>query len=318
MPLKTPKFWYQPFGWKAALLLPFAWLYQCGHRMLQFFRGKPYKSSIPIICIGNAVAGGGGKTPTAIALITLIKRNKLAENPVFLTRGYGGQKQDAAFVNLSQYNVAQNGDEAYLLAHHAPTIIAKNRAQGAKLAEKEKADLIIMDDGFFNTQLHKGLSFLVIDRTVNFGNGKTIPAGPLREPLSRILPKANAVICIGDPLHSDKPVFTAQIKAEKKDYKGDYVAFAGLARPKKFLNTLHSLNINIVSFHEFADHHVYSENELNTLLAEAKMKNAALITTEKDHIRLPENLKGDIQTLPITIDFDKPSSILNYLKSHLK
>jgi len=319
MPLKTPKFWYEPTGLEARALLPIAWLYQIGHRLNQLFKPAPYKASIPVICIGNAVAGGSGKTPTAIAVMALIKENNMAQNPVFVTRGYGGNNQEAYEVDVQNYNVTASGDEAYLLAQHATTIIAKNRADGAKLAESLNSDLIIMDDGLLNNFLHKDITFLVIDRAVDFGNGKTIPAGPLREPLSRILPKSDAVICIGAALHSDKPVFEATIipKAKTIDTTQKYIAFAGLGRPEKFKHTLKELNANIIGWHAFADHHAYNADEINDLQKEANTKNATLITTEKDHIRLPINLKDKVKALAITLEIKDKKSLTYFLSKKL-
>ena len=318
MPAKTPKFWYKDAGLYAALLSPLAGLYQIGHRISQRFQPKPYKSHIPVICIGNAVAGGSGKTPTAIALMRLITANELYQNPVFVTRGYGGTKKEAYEVDVDSYKVSESGDEAYLLAQNAPTIIAKNRADGAKLAEKMKADLIIMDDGLLNNSLHKNISIMVIDRMVDFGNGKTIPAGPLREPLTQCLPKIDAIISIGAPLKYEKPVFEAKITAKEQDLKGSYIAFAGLGRPEKFLQTLEDLKLDLVGWREFADHHPYTLDEIKDLLKEADDKDAELITTEKDHIRLPKTLQKKVKTLPIKLELAAPNTLVDFLKASLK
>lgn len=317
MPLKTPEFWYQPTGIKAYSLTPLAWLYQIGHRLYQAFSPSPYKSSIPVICIGNAVAGGSGKTPTAIAMMNLIKEARLYKNPYFLTRGYGGETKSAFLVNPDKHNIGETGDEAPLLAQTAPTIIAANRADGTKLAEEKDADLIIMDDGIQNNSLHKDLTFLVIDRAVDFGNGKTIPAGPLREPLSRTLPKTDAVICIGRTLQSDKPVFEAKITPKETSLSGKYIAFAGLGRPKKFLTTLQSMNTDIVDWYEFADHHLYTSYEIEELLKQAAAENAQLITTEKDYIRLPQSLQNSIKTLPIALNFKDKDALITFIKNTL-
>ncbi len=318
MPVKTPSFWYKPPGIISTALTPLAWLYQIGHRTNQALKGKTYKSTISVICIGNAVAGGSGKTPTAIRLLNFIKDNDLATNPAFLTRGYGGEIERATFVDIKKHSAAQVGDEALLLAQQAKTIVSQNRKDGAKLAEENNIDLIIMDDGLQNNALHKDISFLVIDRAVDFGNSKTIPAGPLREPLSRILPKTNAVICIGNALTSDKPVFEARINASGDVTKENYVAFAGLGRPEKFLATLQEMNANVLKWYPFPDHHLYSLYEIQTLLKKAEENEATLITTEKDHVRLPKEVKDKIKTLPIELEFKDENALLQYLKEHLK
>ncbi len=317
MPFKTPEFWYQPAGLRAYALLPFAWLYQIGHVINQGLKSSPYKSSIPVICIGNAVAGGSGKTPAALSFMKTIQESGLYKNPYFLTRGYGGESNSTSLVDAQKHNAAQVGDEALLLAKHAPTIVATNRADGAKLAERADADLIIMDDGLQNNSLVKDITFLVIDRAVDFGNGKTIPAGPLREPLSRVLPKIGAVICIGRPLQSDKTVFEADITPIENNLTGKYIAFAGLGRPKKLLKTLQDMKANIVGWHEFADHHLYTQFEIDALLKEANAQDAQLITTEKDHVRLPKAVKDKIKTLPIALNFKDENSLVTFLKNKL-
>lgn len=304
MPFTTPKFWYAPRGIISYALLPVAWVYQLFHCLNQSLKPKAYQSSIPIICIGNAVAGGSGKTPTAMALMKLIIATGGFKSPCFLTRGYGGD--------------IQYSDEAELLKKIAPTIIAANRAAGAKSAEQQKHDLIIMDDGLMNKALKKDITFLVIDRAVDFGNGMTIPAGPLREPLSKILPKSDAVICIGEILLSDKPVFAAQIKPTVTLPKDKYIAFAGLGRPEKFLETLVNLDVEVIGWHEFADHHPYSNADIENLATLAKAQNAKLITTEKDFARIPEKYKSEIMVLPIELEFFASDEIINYIKTTLK
>lgn len=317
MPFKTPLFWYRPPAFLAHVLTPISWLYQLGHSLNQALKPAPYKASIPVICIGNAIAGGSGKTPTAIALLKIIKDQNIARNPIFLTRGYSGEITQATLVN-KKHSSRDVGDEALLLARHAPTIISANRAEGAKLAEKQKADLIIMDDGLQNNSLHKDLSFLVVDRAVDFGNGKTIPAGPLREPLRKILPKVRAVICIGAAFHYDKAVFQASITPDNKlDKNKSYIAFAGLGRPDKFKNTLIDLNVNLVGWYPFADHHVYTDAEINLLKAEVEKNNAALVTTEKDFARLSMTQSKDIAVLPIKLNFNNPEDIAIYVKNFL-
>jgi tetraacyldisaccharide 4'-kinase len=318
MPCKTPDFWYKNKGLVSTLLMPVAWAYQAAHKILQSAKPAPYKSSLPVICVGNAIAGGGGKTPTAIALVHLIRKAGIFKNPVFITRGYGGNITGPVLVSET-HTAGDIGDEALLLANHAPTIVSINRAEGAKLAEKNQFDIIIMDDGFLNKDLNKDISFLVIDRQIDFGNGRTIPAGPLREPLKDILPKTNAVICIGRPLQSEKPVFTAQLKAADIAGKNqNFIAFTGIAWPEKFKTTLETENIHIIGWHEFADHHSFSQAELKKLKEEAEQKQAALITTEKDYVRLPDDFAVNVETLPVEILFEDQDALVSFLRDTLK
>lgn len=314
MPCKTPDFWYRQRGFVSAVLTPVSWLYQIGHTINQTLKAAPYKSSLPVICIGNAVAGGGGKTPTVLALTKLLSDKKIC----LLTRGYGGNTEGATLVDLHTHSAADAGDEALLLAQIAPTVICSDRAEGAKIAEQTGADLIIMDDGLQNRQLHKDITFLVIDRQIDFGNNKTIPAGPLREPLSKILAKTDAVICIGPKLHSDKAVFESEISPLKAlDQNKKYIGFAGLALPDKFKNTLIDMNVNLIGWHPFPDHHNYTDNDLAQLHDEARTKGAVLVTTEKDHVRLPEKDKANIETLPIELQFKAPDEIKKYIEAKI-
>jgi len=319
MPAKTPDFWYKQAGLYAYALTPVSWLYRIGFFLAQRLKSKPYNSPIPVICIGNAVAGGSGKTPTAIALMHLVKENNLAQNPVFLTRGYGGSSKAVPLVvEIEHYDVEQAGDEAYLLAKKATTIVSANRADGARKAEELKADLIIMDDGLFNNSLHKDIQFLVIDRAVDFGNRKILPAGPLRAPLTYTLPKTDAVITIGTPLASDKPVFEGSIIPQERNLSGDYIAFSGLGRPEKFLDSLTKLGADVVGWHPLPDHHAFTNTEIEQLIEEATAKNATLITTEKDYVRISNEFKDKIKTLPIMLLFNNGNDIANYLKASLK
>ncbi|HRQ61934.1 MAG TPA: tetraacyldisaccharide 4'-kinase, partial [Alphaproteobacteria bacterium] len=256
MVLKTPTFWYRHTSAPAPLaeyaLAPLAWLYGLGHNLNQSLK-TPYKSAIPVICIGNAVAGGGGKTPAALAVMALIKNQKLFKNPCFLSRGYGGTLPGPALVN-DDMNAAQTGDEPLLLARAAPTVIARDRVEGAKFCAAQGFDAIVLD-GMQNPSLHKDITLMVIDGTAGFGNGKTIPAGPLREPLDSAFARADAFILIGKDergtvpaLPPGKPLFTAHIKPMLPDeptISSPFLAFAGLGRPEKFYRMLVALGANI-------------------------------------------------------------------------
>ncbi len=320
MPLKTPKFWYAPKGLKSLALTPLSWFYQLGGVIYQKLNNvKTYKATIPVICVGNAVAGGSGKTPTAIALLKTIKENELAQKPVFLLRGYGGTFNQATIVDTNKHSAEEVGDEAMMLVQHTATIVSPNRADGAKLAEENGADLILMDDGLQNKSLHKDVSFLVVDGISKFGNNKLIPAGPLREPIRKIMQRIDAVIYIGGPLHSDKPVFQVTLAPTSKlDTSKNYIAFAGIGRPEKFKVTLEGLGANIIEWHSFADHHAYTAQEIEALKQFAKEKNAQLITTEKDYSRLNIEMRDNIATLPIAISFNEEDALNEFLEHNLQ
>ncbi len=151
------------------------------HRRSQrFAEVEPYRSRLPVICIGNFTAGGGGKTPTAIAVAALLA--ELGARPAFLTRGYGGTSEGPVLVAKGQ-SAEEVGDEPLLLAEAAPTMVAADRKAGAAALEATEADIIVMDDGLQNPRLAKDLSLVVVDAAAGLGNGLIMPAGPLRAPL---------------------------------------------------------------------------------------------------------------------------------------
>ena len=279
----------------------------------------PYRSRLPVICIGNFTAGGGGKTPTAIAVAKVLK--EAGERPCFLTRGYGGKTQGPVLAAKDQ-SAAEVGDETLLLAVHAPTVVAADRAAGAKLIEGTDATVIVMDDGFQNPQLAKDFSLIVVDAATGLGNGLVMPAGPLRAPLDKQMPRADALLLIGEggktaPLAksfeaANKPVLKARMTP-----RGDarwlgilpVIGFAGIANPKKFYATLSQSGARLTGTRSFPDHHPYTERQAERLLRWAREWNAMLVTTEKDWVRLPDDDGTELSELkfrsrPLLIDIE--------------
>ncbi|MEZ5813813.1 MAG: tetraacyldisaccharide 4'-kinase [Alphaproteobacteria bacterium] len=329
MTLKTPHFWYRkPAGSPHLLeylLTPFSKVYQLLYTLDQSIH-KPYKAKIPVICIGNIVAGGTGKTPTAIALLKLVKSKNLAKKPVFLIRGYGGAETGPLIVNPGIHTSWDVGDEALILAKHAPTIVGADRAESAKIAMQENADLIIMDDGLQNPGIHKDLRLVVINGEMGLGNLKMMPAGPLRQPLEDGTANANGFIFIGNDennvinmLPAGKPVTHATLKPAANlniDPQIPYLAFAGLGYPEKFFNFLsRTLKFNIVETIAFSDHHPYDENDIKTLHTKAEKHGAKLITTEKDFMRLPKLEGIEVEILPVEMTWDNEEDLLPLIKT---
>lgn len=302
---RTPSHWYAPRGLYALAMLPAAWAYGWG-RKIHVASSKPQRPPLPVICIGNIVAGGSGKTPTARAVMALAQSGKIAHAPSFLTRGYGG-------------------DEAALLKHDAPVIIAADRMAGLRRAAAQGADLVIMDDGFQNPHLAATINIVVIDGAAGFGNGCLIPAGPLREPLAAGFARAHAFVLIGADRHNvraqlpaGKPVFTAQLAvdtAHAPDKAPRYLAFAGLGRPEKFRDTLVAHGYDVAHFMSYADHHPYSATDAAHLLALAEKYDAQLITTEKDAMRLPAGFTAAV--LPVRLQWDDAAAVLAFLRAGL-
>lgn len=307
--LRTPAFWYRAPGVAAALLSPLSWVWLAAAAMRRAL-AHPYTSSIPVICVGNVAMGGAGKTPTAIALLEASG----ASNPCFLTRGYRGATRQP--ILITEANASVHGDEAVLLARHAPVIVAAKRADGLKLAEQRGFDLVIADDGFQNPHFTKTSSVLVFDGAIGVGNGACFPAGPLREKLDSALRRAQAAIIVGhdathlrDALRGIR-VFNARLTATMQGH-GRYVAFAGIGRPQKFFDTLSDAGFSIADRVSFPDHYRYTAQDIDALNALAQRYNARLITTEKDRVRLPAS--ADIDTLPVQMEIEDMPGLLAVL-----
>ena len=331
--LRAPDFWWQAPGALSGLLAPIGALY--GAVAAQRLSGKGYRAKIPVICIGNPTLGGAGKTPTAIAAGEILKAN--GRRPYFLTRGYGGNERGPLIADPSKHSAREIGDETLLLAALAPTVVAQDRAAGAKLAEENGADVIVMDDGFQNPSLTKDLSILVIDGTRGLGNSRVFPAGPLRAPLSAQFSGAQAMLIIGDGNAGDEAaahgksagleVLRAKFSADAgaaSQLKGKRVlAFAGIGDPEKFFRSLEAAGAEILVKRPLPDHHRLSAREANALIGEAANKGLALVTTEKDRARMQgdealASIRAKSLTLPVTLAFDDPLAFRNLLEKALK
>lgn len=327
---KTPGFWYRrpdfPAGKLECALTPFSYIYDAMQSRKRQ-KANPQSAAGPVVCVGNIVAGGSGKTPTVLALYDLISRSGLARLPHILTRGYGGRIFGPIRVDPAVHDARDVGDEPLLMAlRGAKVIVCRDRVAGAQSAFTHGADLVLMDDGFQNPALKKDLSFLVIDGAAGFGNRRMLPAGPLRERPDAAFARAQAVILIGhdarnvrDELPDGLPVFTAKINMlGQPDTSSPFIAFAGLGRPEKFRATLVSHGVRVVRFHPFADHHAYTALDLQRLRDEARQVQAKLITTEKDYMRLAPEQREGIEVLPIRLAFDEPEWMERFLRTKLR
>ncbi len=322
--MQPPDFWFRPTGQEgwgglwSALLAPLGGIYGLVGAFRQD-RANPQRADVPVICVGNLLVGGQGKTPTALALGDYLKSR--SQKVHFLTRGYGGSLSGPLHVDPDTHSVAQVGDEALLLARCAPTWISADRSAGAERAAEAGAEIIVMDDGFQNTGLHKDISIIVADGAVGFGNGRIMPAGPLREGISVGLNRAQAVVIIGEdrtglaqiiPYRSKQPVpvIRARLTAvEPEKWRGKKVfAFAGIGRPGKFFDSLKEAGCDVAGIRSFDDHHPYSHQEIASLVSEAKRLGAIPVTTAKDHVRLPSGDAGSVEVLEIALEWDDPGT----------
>lgn len=318
--MKTPLFW-QSRGLVAVMLSPLSLLYALGawiDRVLTLPRPAP----APVISVGNATAGGTGKTPLVLALVPLLRQ--LQHTPHILTRGYQGAGLNAHCVTAGD-DFTRVGDEALLLAEAAPTWVGAGRLASAKAAAHAGASVLVCDDAHQHHALMKTVSLLVIDGPYGVGNGFVMPAGPLREPFGAALKRADAVVMIGEDVQHlaqqlTQPVFKARL-VPRLDVQfltqGKWLAFAGIGRPEKFFTSLQENGAALIKTRKFADHHAFDEKELVDLMAEANALGAQLITTEKDWVRMSENWRQRVAVLPMALQFDEPEQMLNFLKSHL-
>jgi len=310
------KFWSKR-GILNFLLLPFSGFYLLVH-LINFYGRKPKRVAAKVICLGNIMVGGAGKTPLAIALgKALLKQGKKV---AFISRGYKGALSSATAVRVDArtHTFKEVGDEPLLLAQIAPTYICTNRYFAARLAEEEGADTLIMDDGLQNNTLVKDISILVCDGKYGLGNGFILPAGPLREPFSFVSQLIDYVFCYDKKLQfSDKKSFIGKTEVVTKGLKGKrYIALCGIATPEKFLASLRQSGAVVVAKFIFPDHHPFSELEIANVLAAARKHKAQIITTAKDYVRLPKSLALDnFQILEIRTQL--PAAFLEEIRVRL-
>ncbi len=290
--MKTP-WWFLKKTPLAIMLMPVSWIYYWLSRIVYNCRElRVYNSRRPIICVGNILAGGVGKTPIVRAIASFL------EAPIVM-RGYKSNAKTSGV-----------GDEALMLSRYGLQVHTGSRLCNVMLLNRQNnaRSPIVMDDGLQNPRIHKNISILVFDDSIGYGNGLLLPAGPLREPRSAAA-EADAIIVIRSQnprsdfqLPDNVPVFYARRQTVSPYGSSRRVfAFAGIGYPKKFFN---ALGRNVVGTKSFADHYQYTEDDLEKLRAQAQSKGAKLLTTEKDWVRLPEYAREEIKYAKLVVNIE--------------
>ena len=312
--------------------MPFAAVY--GVIAGQRLQRQGIDAGVPVLCVGNYHVGGAGKTPMVLALVELLR--DLGETPVVLSRGYGGRRRGPLMVDLDRHAAAEIGDEPLMLARTVPVAVARDRIDAVALARSQGATVIVMDDGFQNPAITKDASLIVIDSHRGLGNACVFPAGPLRAPLPPQIARTDALIVVGDGVAAgpvaavvaaqDKPVLAAHLRADDAvvaALRGKRVlAFAGIGDPQRFFRTLRANGIEIARERIFADHHPFSESEIETLIMEARRDALTLVTTEKDLARLRPagelpHWAQDIVPFPVRLEFDSAVKLRRFVSERL-
>ncbi len=323
--LKAPKFWYKKKDtYLSNTLYPLSLIFRIGTKLRNVLSRKK-NSKLPVICIGNIVVGGAGKTPVAIKLGSLLKKN--GYKPHFVSKGYGGIETNNTLIR-EWHSSKSVGDESLLLSEIAPTWIGRDRNKSFELAKENGADCVIMDDGFQNPTLQKDFSIIVVNGEQGFGNKRVIPSGPLRESISRGISRANLVIIIGEigedvrmKIPNTVPIIHASFKISKdnKIYKNQKVtAFAGIAYPEKFYNSLTEQGAVLVKKISYPDHHIFVENDMLNLAETANFTKSILVTTKKDFVRIPKSYRSLVSTLDGEIEFEDEGLLIEILGNLLE
>lgn len=327
--MREPDFWWRRNSVWARLLSPLGAIYGVisAWRMAQ----DGIDAQVPVICVGNYHVGGAGKTPTAMALVKLLRG--MGETPVVLTRGYGGRLTGPVVVEPSRHDAREVGDEPLLIARHAPVIVAKDRAAGARAARERGASVIVMDDGFQNPAVKKDLSLIVVDGARGLGNGCVFPAGPLRASLRPQIARTNALIVVSDGHAADN--LAGEVRAKGGDVlraalipdaaavealRGKpLLAFAGIGDPERFFAGLRNAGLDVAATRVFADHHAFTSDEIAGLIADARRVGQTPVTTEKDFVRV-RGLgidEASIHTFPVAMTFSNERALADLLRGAL-
>ena len=299
--------WYQDAFWVKSLR-PFSWIYRLVAKIRRlYYESQRPKLPIPVIVVGNITVGGTGKTPLVIALIKHLQRQGRRVGVV--SRGYGG-KGPFPLVIKPETPVQACGDEPFLihLKTGATVVCAPKRLFAAQmLIETGEIDVIISDDGLQHYALDRQFEVCVVDGARQFGNGLLLPAGPLREPVSR-LETVDCIVVNGQGKKGQlamhlKPIAFVNLKTGQTRPLSIFNAQAvsavcAIGNPQRFVDTLTDLGCE-VALHPFKDHHVFCEKDLHAI-------EGPIIMTEKDAVKCVEFATAEMWVLSVEAQVPKP------------
>lgn len=276
--------------------------------------GRPgWRAPVPVLCCGNASVGGAGKTTVVLDLVQRLLRRGVAVH--CLTRGYGGRVEGVLQVDPGRHSAALVGDEPLLLAAQAPTWVGADRAASAQAAIEAGAAFLLMDDGLQNPGLAKTASLLIVDGAAGFGNGRVLPAGPLREPVGAAAARCRACVLVGADTAGARaavgplPVLDAWLAPDRALGGKRVLAFCGIGRPGKFFETVVAAGADMAGSRSFPDHHMFSPREIGEVMEAAARAGARPITTAKDFVRLPAAMRAQIEVLGVRLTWREAAAV---------
>lgn len=303
--MKIDSLWYRK-QFFSYLLLPLSFVYRffvyVRKLLYQLGYWQTYRFDIPVIIVGNITTGGTGKTPLVIELAKFLKQQ--GYQPGIVSRGYGGKAQSYPQWVNEDSDPHEVGDEAVLLARqtHCPVVVAPKRIFAVQqLVTKTASDVVLCDDGLQHYALHRDIEIALFDASRKFGNGFCLPAGPLREPKSR-LQTVDYVITNGGSNENQytmnllpKEIYNLvnpQLLLSSEQINFPVHAVAGIGNPDRFFATLKQLQFNIIE-HRFPDHYQFKKNDF------AFGDDQIIIMTEKDAVKCKKFAEKNMWVLSV-------------------
>ena len=314
MYFRKPKFWdYKKPNLIAYLLFPITILITINNFLLKIYPKKKF-NKIKTICVGNIYLGGTGKTPTTLKLYELLKNLDLK-------------------IATAKKDYSHLQDEKILLEKKSNLIISKERVSVVTKAINRRIDLLIFDDGLQEKKFDYDIKFVCFDSKSWIGNGFLIPSGPLREKI-KSLTKYDGVFLKSSIRDFNSSEISSKIKninpeieifnsyvliknINKFDLSNKFIIFSGIGNAYSFKETLVNNNFNITKEIIFPDHHEYKLEEILKILNLAKKEKAEILTTEKDYVKIPKNLKDKINYIEIDLEIEEKDKLINLIKTKI-